>query len=82
MQYKGFEPSPSGWKPDMLTVNTNTAVVEITGLEPVTLPVSGVRSNQLSYISICGEGGSRTHNPEGANFRYEPLVYQPQIKKP
>ena len=37
MQYTGFEPTPSGWRPDMLefAINTNTAFIErVIGIEP------------------------------------------------
>lgn len=39
-----------------------SSVVLITGLEPITSDVSGRRSHQLSYMSGCGTGRTRTYN--------------------
>ncbi len=39
-----------------------SSVVLIIGLEPITSDVSGRRSHQLSYMSGCGQGRTRTFN--------------------
>ena len=38
------------------------SIVLITGLEPITSDVSDRRSHQLSYMSGCGTGRTRTYN--------------------
>ena len=38
------------------------SIVLIIGLEPITSDVSGRRSHQLSYMSGCGQGRTRTFN--------------------
>ena len=61
MESTRIELVPSALQADVRTSYTKIPSVEIDGFEPSTFRVSGGRSNQLSYISICGISGIRTH---------------------
>ena len=56
-------------------------MVGLGGLEPPTSPLSGVRSNQLSYRPVLGEAGGaerdRTDDLLNANQALSQLSYSP-----
>jgi hypothetical protein len=61
---------------------SNQMMVGVTGVEPVTSSLSGMRSNQLSYTPFIQNGGGkrdRTDDLLNANQALSQLSYTPRL---